>query len=93
MASKAKLSRERLDRVRFSSELFRRLGRFFSSLEVKILKAAARRAATRVGDSGYEHVSEQDILHSAQLLLPGAVSDLADAMGQHETSYVRRKVS
>lgn len=93
MALEAKRSRKRLDKVRFTSEMFRHVGRFTSSLGLKIIRAAAQRAATRVAGDRCEFVIEEDILYSARLFLPGALAELTDALGQNETSYARRKVS
>ena len=91
MATDQPLKRDKLDTVRYPSELLRSLDAFVSNLQRRILEDAGHGAIERSGyGPGASIVSTDDLLTATRAALPDTLAELEKALKSKESSYARR---
>lgn len=90
MARKAKSPVTDIGHVRIPSQLHECLCSFFGELKLRVLEAAARRAAARTTDGLAVVMNEEDVLEAAGASLATAFTDLEVAVKPCETAHARQ---
>ena len=77
-------------RIRIPADLNERLDCFFSTLKLRVLEKAVRRASTRTNPNEDGELQQEDLAATAHEALAGAAIELNKALVLRELPYVRR---
>jgi len=86
----AEMDSDVINRVRIPSNLNSELDCFFSSLKLRVLKEAVRRAAARTRTADVCVLQKDDLLAVAQEAFAEAATGLDKALSPKELAHVRR---